>query len=96
MRAIVLINIETGDLKSVYHDLMKVQGVREAHLTFGPYDAIAMIETQDLNKIGRIVEFEIQPIPGVLKTLTCLMVEEELPIPGGGAIESTAGSISGS
>lgn len=81
MKAIVLIKMETGELKSGLRDLRSIHGVDEAHLTFGPFDAVALIEADDLNHIGRIVEHEIQPIPGILKTLTCLMVEGELPIP---------------
>ena len=83
MKAIVLIKMETGELKSAIRDLRSIHGVDEAHLTFGPFDAVARIEAEDLNHIGRIVEHEIQPIPGVKKTLTCLMVEGELPIPEG-------------
>ena len=81
MKAIVLIQFETGELRGAVSDLRKIHGVTEAHMTFGPYDAIAIIETDNLNKIGRIIEYEIQPIPGVLKTITCLMVEDELPAP---------------
>ena len=81
MKAIVLIEMETGELKGVIRDLRKIHGVDEAHLTFGPFDAITVIEADDLNHIARIVERDIQPIPGVKKTLTCLLVEGELPIP---------------
>jgi len=81
MKAFVLIELETGELKGAIRDLRKIHGVGEAHLTFGPFDAIAVIEADDLNHIARIVEHDIQPIPGVENTLTCLLVEGDLPIP---------------
>jgi DNA-binding Lrp family transcriptional regulator len=79
MKAIVLINIETGEIQYAFRDLKRISGIKLAHLTFGPYDAIAILESENLNKIGRTVEFEIQTIPGVLHTCTCLLVEGEIP-----------------
>ena len=75
MKAYVLINIRTGDVKEVVKNLLRVQGVVEANMTFGPYDAVAVIETDDINGVGTILASEIQPIPGVLETLTCLAVD---------------------
>jgi len=51
------------------------ENVVEAHMTFGPYDAIAVVETEDIAKLGKITAVEIQPIPGIEQTLTCLAVE---------------------
>lgn len=75
MKAYVLVNIRTGDVKEVVKNLRRVPGVIEAHMTFGPYDAVAVIETDDINGVGSILAGEIQPIPGVLETLTCLAVD---------------------
>ncbi len=50
--------------------------VVEAHSILGPYDIIAVVEAGDTNQMGRLVNVEIQVIPGVLETLTCLIVEE--------------------
>lgn len=75
MKAYVLINIRTGDVKEVVKNLRRVHGVLEANMTFGPYDAVAVIETEDINGVGTVLANEIQPIPGVLETLTCLAVD---------------------
>ncbi|HLF91735.1 MAG TPA: Lrp/AsnC ligand binding domain-containing protein [Anaerolineales bacterium] len=74
MKAFVLLSIRTGDVSQVLNLLSKVESVREAHMTFGPYDAIAVIEAADVNAMGKIISNEIQPIPGILETLTCLAV----------------------
>ncbi len=77
MKAYVLITIRTGDMQSVVRHLQSVTGIIEASMTFGPYDAVATVEAKDVNAIGKILYSQIQPIPGVLETLTCLAVETE-------------------
>ena len=75
MKAYIMIKIRAGDVRDVVHQLRKVNDVVEAHMTFGPYDAVAVVETVDLAKLGAITALEIQPIPGVEQTLTCLAVD---------------------
>jgi DNA-binding Lrp family transcriptional regulator len=55
--------------------LKKIEQVKEANMTFGPYDAVAIVESKDVNDLGRTLATLIQPIPGILETLTCLAVE---------------------
>lgn len=75
MKAYIMIKIHAGELKSVVDQLHKIKDIIEAHITFGPYDAIAVMEAVDLARIGSIIALEIQPIPGVEQTLTCLAVD---------------------
>jgi DNA-binding Lrp family transcriptional regulator len=75
MKAYVLINIRTGEVRDVVRQMRRVEQVREVNMTFGPYDAVAVIESKDLNDLGNILAGAIQPIPGVEETLTCLAVE---------------------
>ena len=76
MKAYVLINIRTGEGKAVVRQLRKLDGVIEGNFTFGPYDAVAVVQAENIQKLGRIIHDEIQPIPGVLDTLTCLAVDD--------------------
>jgi DNA-binding Lrp family transcriptional regulator len=76
MKAYILIEIRTGEVRQVVRQLRRIEGVLEASMTFGPHDAIAVVEAKDVPGIGNIIASEIQPIPGVLETLTCLAVEE--------------------
>lgn len=75
MKAYVMIKIRAGEVKEVVDHLRNVKGVKEAHMTFGPYDAVAEVETRDVATLGQITALEIQPIPGVEQTLTCLAVD---------------------
>jgi DNA-binding Lrp family transcriptional regulator len=76
MKAYVLINVRPGGVRELVRDLHRVEGVIEANMTFGPYDVVAVLQAPNINQLGNIIAGDIQSIPGVLETLTCLAVEE--------------------
>ncbi|MCA9970975.1 MAG: Lrp/AsnC ligand binding domain-containing protein [Anaerolineales bacterium] len=75
MKAYILINIRIGAVSEVVRHLRRIEQVHQANMTFGPYDAVAIIEADDVNHLGRILADAIQPIPGITETLTCLAVD---------------------
>lgn len=75
MRAYILIDIRTGEIKNVVDMIQRIDGVIEAKATFGQYDAIAVVEGDDVDQIGRVMATKIQTIPGVLETITCLAID---------------------
>ena len=75
MKAYILITIRAGEVKQVIKQLRKIDMVKNAEMTFGPYDAIAIVENGDIGKLGSLIVSEIQPIPGIEETLTCLAVD---------------------
>jgi len=75
MKAYVMIKIRSGEIKEAVGQLRKIKGIVEAHMTFGPYDAVAVVEADNIAAVGAITALEIQPIPGIEQTLTCLAVE---------------------
>ncbi len=76
MKAYVLINVQAGEIREVVRQVRRVEGVREANMTFGPYDVVAVVEAGDVKALGAILASSIQPVPGVVETLTCLAVED--------------------
>jgi len=76
MKAFMLIEIQTGEILEVVRQLQRIDSVTEAYMTFGPYDAVAVVTANDVSHLGRIISSIIQPIPGILDTLTCIAVEE--------------------
>jgi DNA-binding Lrp family transcriptional regulator len=76
MKAFILIEIRTGEIPEVVRQLQRIESVTEAYITFGPYDAVAVVSADDVSHLGRIMSSVIQPIPGVLDTLTCIAVDE--------------------
>ena len=75
MKAYVLIKTRPGEVKEVVRQLRKIDDVVEAHMTFGPYDAVAVLESADLSGLGNLIASAVQPVPGVEQTLTCVAVE---------------------
>jgi DNA-binding Lrp family transcriptional regulator len=75
MKAYVLVTARAGEVREVVKALRGIQGVTEAHATFGPYDAVAVVETKDVAQLGDITAGNIQPIPGIERTLTCLALD---------------------
>jgi DNA-binding Lrp family transcriptional regulator len=75
MKAYVMVKIRSGEIKEAVGQFRKIKGVAEAHMTFGPYDAVAVVEADNIAEIGAITALEIQPAPGVEQTLTCLAVD---------------------
>ena len=75
MKAYVLIKIRAGEVKEVVRQLRKAEQIVEANMTFGPYDAVAVIDAPDIIAVGNLIASVIQPIPGIDQTLTCLAVD---------------------
>lgn len=75
MKAYVLMDVHAGEERSVQQMLKDVPGVIKVETTFGPYDAIALIEAPDLAGLGKLIFHTIRATPGVLDTMTCLAVE---------------------
>ena len=75
MKAYIMINVRLGSILEVVNNLREIDGVKEANMTFGTYDVVSAIEAEDVRDIGRMIATKIQPIPGILETLTCLVIE---------------------
>ncbi len=75
MKAYVLIKISPGEIQDAVRSIRAKKNVLETSMTFGPYDAVPIVEADNLNELGNIISLSIQCIPGVLETLTCLAVE---------------------
>jgi len=67
MKAFMLIEIQTGEIPEVVRQLRKIESVSEAYMTF---------TANDVSHLGQIMSSVIQPIPGVIDTLTCIAVDE--------------------
>ena len=75
MKAFVLIHGNPGSLPEIVRNLKRINSVAEAHMTFGPYDVVAIVQATDIKEMGQLIATQIQPIPGILDTMTCLVTE---------------------
>ena len=73
-KAFVLIETADGKTKEVVSVLNKMEGLKSVDIVTGPYDIIAVIEEEDLNKIGDLITGKIHAIEGIARTVTCLAV----------------------
>jgi len=73
-KAFVLIETDVGKTKEVVSILKKMEGLKSVDTVTGPYDIIAVLEAEDLNKIGDIITGKIHAIKGISRTVTCLAV----------------------
>jgi len=78
MRAYVLIESAVGKANSVGEGVKKMSSsdanVVSVDAVTGPFDVIALLESDDLDKLGRAITEGIQTVEGVQRTTTCLVV----------------------
>jgi len=73
-KAFVLIETAVGRTKEVVSILNKMEGLKSVDTVTGPYDIIAVLEAENLNKIGDLITGKIHSIEGISRTVTCLAV----------------------
>jgi DNA-binding Lrp family transcriptional regulator len=75
--AYVLINCELGSEKAILESLKHIDSVTEVHGTFGAYDIITKIESQDSDKLREIITLNIRNIKHVCSTLTLMGIPDQ-------------------
>ncbi len=73
-KAFILMEAVVGKTKEVVDGLRQVEGVKSVDTVTGPYDVIAIIEGETLNEISDIVTQKVHPVPGISRTVTCLVI----------------------
>ena len=73
-RVYILIETAVGRTKEVLTAVKQIEGVKSAVLVTGPYDIIAIAETESLNDVGDLVTSKINTVTGISRTVTCLAV----------------------
>jgi DNA-binding Lrp family transcriptional regulator len=76
-KAYVLIVNESGTEDSVISNLNTIETVKEAHGTFGSYDILTKLESNDEQKIQKDISNKIRKIQNIRSTLTLLVNEKE-------------------
>jgi len=46
-------------------------GVISTEAVTGPYDVVVLVEAEDIDAVGQLVRTAIQPVEGIVRTLTC-------------------------
>ncbi len=79
IRAYVLIEAAVGKATDVYDGVQRLQlpeaNIVSADVVTGPFDVIALLEAEDLDKLGQALTDGIQKADGVQRTTTCLLLK---------------------
>jgi DNA-binding Lrp family transcriptional regulator len=70
--AIVLLNVERGEINAVAEKLVDIEGVSEVYSVSGRYDLVAMIRVPRNEDMAAIVTEYIRKIEGIQRTETML------------------------
>ena len=75
IRAYFLIEISAGVGNNVLEALRGMPETVQADRVTGPYDVIAIIETESMDAISSVLHDRIHPINGITRTMSCLRFE---------------------
>ena len=73
--AYVLINCDLGYEEQVIEELKHLSDVKEVHGTFGAYDIIAKVESEQTTTLRETIIWKIRKMEKVRSTLTLMFVE---------------------
>ncbi len=75
MQAYVLIQTDTGRAADVANAIRELAGVISTEAVTGPYDVVVFAEAEDVDALGQLVVTSIQPVEGIVRTLTCPVIQ---------------------
>ncbi len=73
----VLINCDIGSVEDVISHLKKIDGVKDVHGTFGAYDIIAKIESDNRETLRDTLTWKIRKIERISSTLTLMTIPDQ-------------------
>ena len=71
-RACILIETQVGKTRDVVTALRSLSDVPSADIITGDFDIIALVESKDMVSMADLVTGQVQSIPGVTRTITCV------------------------
>jgi DNA-binding Lrp family transcriptional regulator len=77
-KAYVLINCELGKEEETLSELRALDSIKEAHGTFGAYDIMVEISSDDAESLRKEITWKIRKIPSIYSTLTLTSVEDTI------------------
>jgi DNA-binding Lrp family transcriptional regulator len=74
VKAYILIQTDSGKAADVANAIRGIAGVISTEAVTGPYDVIVFSEAEDVDALGQLVITAIQPVDGIVRTLTCPVI----------------------
>jgi len=73
--AYVLINCDLGSEESIIKEIKALEGVKEVKGTYGVYDVIAKVESDNMEALKDTITWKIRRMPKVRSTVTLIVIE---------------------
>ena len=70
--AIVLINVQRGEVNETAQRLLEIEGVSEVYSVTGEYDLVALLRLQRYEDLSGVVTTHMLQIPSIVKTHTLM------------------------
>ena len=77
MKALVLIKFASLEGRDAYYRLCRLESVSDSFMMYGRYDAVLILHGRNLEDIHDVILSQIQPVPGVIEILPCIIVEHD-------------------
>ena len=75
--AYIFIETTQGKARTIAREIGQIPGIKTAHTVTGPYDVITFVEADSIRILGDFIVTKIQATPGVLRTLTNVVIDAE-------------------
>jgi DNA-binding Lrp family transcriptional regulator len=75
VNAYILIQTEVGKAAQVTDSVRGIEGVVAVDPVTGPYDVVARVEADDLERLSKGTVGPMQLLEGITRTLTCPVLE---------------------
>ena len=72
IRAYLLIEASPGAGNQVLKAVRDLSATVQADRVTGPYNVIAVLESDDLHELGAVLHDRIHATPGIVRTMSCL------------------------
>ncbi|MCK0713734.1 Lrp/AsnC family transcriptional regulator [Chromohalobacter sarecensis] len=68
--AVILIDVEKGQINAVAQRLAELEGISEVFSTCGRYDLVAIARTRDFESLAQLVTERLMQVKGIRETET--------------------------
>lgn len=73
--AYVLINCDLGSEEGIIKEIKGLDGVKEVKGTYGVYDVITKVESDNMEALKDTITWKIRRMPKVRSTVTLIVIE---------------------
>ena len=75
--AYVLINCDLGYEEQIIEELKHLSDIKEVHGTFGAYDILAKVESDQITTLRETITSKIRKIDRIRSTLSLMAIEDQ-------------------